>query len=234
MLRIYVVAIIAASVAITSCASDPVVAKKAEWEQACKNHENDLKSFIGKSVWFNPVGQLVDYQEKPDNYPVPFSELKIADVSVKCVPDFIEEPAYQPGAHMYKYLYSDPPNHQLTTFIVSDGVKRWPIAILGPDLALSTQFDLFFYQDPDKRDGVLLPWNPKVRYPKVHWKTVSDLIHREKYRLGISKDELIFLRGHPTEIHTTDVSGNHNEQWVYEGSSDYFYFDNGKLTVIQQ
>jgi hypothetical protein len=224
MLRTYATVAIAASIAITSCASDPVAGEKAEWVKACKTHEDELKGFVGKTVWFNPIGQLGDYRENPNKYPVPFSETNIVDVSVKCVPALADQPEYQPGEGMYKHLYDSPPDNQDAIFTVSDGEKKWPIT-----------FHPNFTQDPDNLDSVLLPWNPKVKYPKVRWKMEIDLLRRGKYRLGISKDELIFMRGHPTEINTTDVTGNHNEQWVYEGTdSEYFYFDNGKLTVIQQ
>ena len=63
---------------------------------------------------------------------------------------------------------------------------------------------------------MLLPWNPMAKYPKVRWKLVSDLLKRGKYQLGVSKDEAIFMKGHPSQINTTDVAGGHSEQWVLQ------------------
>jgi hypothetical protein len=224
-------AVLLLSILTFSCSSAPIDSdQKAVWMDTCKSYNTALQSYIGKSVWFNPAGQLVDYQEKSSDYPPPFSEVKITDVSVTCTP-ITEEPG-----NITDYRYVGKPDNQKTTFSLSKGDKSWHIALANPDLTSINNFDAFFYQETAPPDSTLLPWNPQLKYPKVRWKMVVDLLQGKKYKLGVSRDEMTFIKGHPSHVNTTDVAGGHNEQWVYQGyaSSDYFYFDGGKLTAIQQ
>jgi hypothetical protein len=53
-------------------------------------------------------------------------------------------------------------------------------------------------------------------------------------RLGMTTDEAIHTSWcFPDKKNTTEIAGHFREQWVY-GSRGYLYFDNGRLTAIQE
>lgn len=58
------------------------------------------------------------------------------------------------------------------------------------------------------------------------------LILQEKVALGMSKDMVRESWGTPSDINRTIGNFGVHEQWVYE-SGNYLYFENGKLTTIQ-
>lgn len=70
--------------------------------------------------------------------------------------------------------------------------------------------------------------NPYKKYPSVkNWQ----LVKKGKVRLGMSKQEATLSWGKPKDINRTQTYNGTHEQWVYDDG--YLYFENGKLTAIQ-
>lgn len=79
--------------------------------------------------------------------------------------------------------------------------------------------DYYKFSDPEKA----FP-----RIPKSDW----NLIRQGKIRMGMSKDACNLSWGEPDDINTSKGSWGAHEQWVYPNNR-YVYFDNGKLSAIQ-
>ena len=60
----------------------------------------------------------------------------------------------------------------------------------------------------------------------------AKLIMQSIVQIGWSKQMCIESWGEPSDINKTITSGSVHEQWVY-GNNQYLYFDDGKLTAIQ-
>lgn len=72
--------------------------------------------------------------------------------------------------------------------------------------------------------------NPKTSYPNIsaqHWQ----LIQQSRVVRGMSKEACLLSWGKPNDVNKTTGSYGVHEQWVYYGN--YLYFENGKLTTIQ-
>ena len=67
---------------------------------------------------------------------------------------------------------------------------------------------------------------------KLYGKTQAELILKGYVRIGMSKQMCIESWGEPKNINKTTGNYGIHEQWVYENDS-YLYFENGKLTTIQ-
>lgn len=75
-------------------------------------------------------------------------------------------------------------------------------------------------------DFITIP--PKQKYPHVrYW----EMIKKGIVKIGMTKQEARLSWGEPSDINKTSGSWGTHEQWVYSGS--YLYFENGKLTSIQ-
>lgn len=59
-------------------------------------------------------------------------------------------------------------------------------------------------------------------------------IYFREVRLGMTSEMVLESLGRPTKINTTKGSYGEHQQWCYEYSKRYLYFENGKLTDIQQ
>lgn len=70
----------------------------------------------------------------------------------------------------------------------------------------------------------------RKQYPNINNFTWS-LIKKGNVRIGMSEKECELSWGEPNDINTTSGSWGIHEQWVYDDS--YLYFENGKLTSIQ-
>lgn len=59
---------------------------------------------------------------------------------------------------------------------------------------------------------------------------------KDEPRIGMSDLDFLHGRRFPDQTNTTIVQGMRHEQWVYRSGPDkgYYYFDNGKLSAIQQ
>lgn len=73
--------------------------------------------------------------------------------------------------------------------------------------------------------------NPKNKYPEIS-EEIWKLIQNGKVRIGMTEKECELSWGKPEKINTTVLSSGKQEQWVYSASS-YLYFDEGKLSSIQ-
>lgn len=70
--------------------------------------------------------------------------------------------------------------------------------------------------------------DPNKKYPGIkNWQ----LIKKGKVKLGMSKQEATLSWGKPKDINRTQTYNGTHEQWVYDDG--YLYFENGKLTAIQ-
>ena len=67
---------------------------------------------------------------------------------------------------------------------------------------------------------------------KKYGKHIADLIIKGFVETGMTKKMCIESWGEPDDINKTSGSFGVHEQWVY-GSGSYLYFENGKLTTIQ-
>lgn len=71
--------------------------------------------------------------------------------------------------------------------------------------------------------------------PKLLYKNISDedweLIKEGKVRIGMTSEACKLSWGEPKDINSTTGTFGYYEQWVYE--DNYLYFENGKLTAIQ-
>lgn len=79
--------------------------------------------------------------------------------------------------------------------------------------------DHYKFSDPEKA----FP-----RIPKSDW----NLIRQGRIRIGMSKDACRLSWGEPDDINTSRGRWGVHEQWVYSRNR-YVYFDNGKLSAIQ-
>lgn len=63
-------------------------------------------------------------------------------------------------------------------------------------------------------------------------KDVQDLIRKRRIRIGLNAEQVVLSWGKPEHINRTIYSFGVHEQWVYN-SQTYVYFENGKVTTIQ-
>ncbi|WP_270611444.1 hypothetical protein [Bacteroides intestinalis] len=73
--------------------------------------------------------------------------------------------------------------------------------------------------------------NPRVKYKNIPSSTWN-LIIGGKVKIGMTKEHCQLSWGNPEKVNVTTGSFGTHEQWVYNGNS-YLYFENGKLTAIQ-
>lgn len=76
--------------------------------------------------------------------------------------------------------------------------------------------------------NVFLSISPKVKYKNIRF---WNLINEGKVQIGMTKLEAELSWGKPNDINKSTGSWGVHEQWVYDDS--YLYFENGKLTSIQ-
>ena len=70
------------------------------------------------------------------------------------------------------------------------------------------------------------------KFVKKYGKEYGKIIANHKVRIGMTKEMCEDSWGKPESINRTTSSYRTSEQWVY-GDGNYLYFDNGKLTSIQ-
>ena len=73
--------------------------------------------------------------------------------------------------------------------------------------------------------------NPEKAFPRIP-KSDWNLIRQGRIRIGMSKDACRLSWGEPDDINTSRGRWGVHEQWVYSRNR-YVYFDNGKLSAIQ-
>lgn len=82
---------------------------------------------------------------------------------------------------------------------------------------------------PSTPDIEYIRKNDKNAIPKYEWPLTV--------RIGINKAELVHLLGEYTEKNTTTIGENTHDQVIYRGNGykdRYYYFDNDKLTAMQE
>lgn len=72
----------------------------------------------------------------------------------------------------------------------------------------------------------------KANLIRKYGTAIANLIIQGKVRIGMTKQMCLESWGEPDDINTTIGSYGTHEQWVY-GNGYYLYFENGKLTNIQ-
>ena len=70
------------------------------------------------------------------------------------------------------------------------------------------------------------------KYVKKYGKEYGEIIANYRVRIGMTKEMCEDSWGKPESINRTTNAYGTSEQWVY-GGGNYLYFDNGKLTSIQ-
>lgn len=73
--------------------------------------------------------------------------------------------------------------------------------------------------------------NPRLRYKNIS-APIWNLIMNGKVQRGMTKEQCRLSWGNPEKVNVTTASFGTHEQWVYYGDR-YLYFENGKLTAIQ-
>ena len=135
-----------------------------------------------------------------------------------CQQELIFESEISPGDEVYIIKYE------------SDSQRYWLANNAGP-----INFKSYFSKDNsiDSADLYYYFW-PKMtvdyikkRYGINGWKKII----AKKVSIGWPKELCKFSWGEPNKINKTKSSYGNHEQWVY--SSGYLYFENGKLTAIQ-
>lgn len=74
--------------------------------------------------------------------------------------------------------------------------------------------------------------NRRQRMIEKYGEKAANYIMKGSVYIGMTKDMAIEAWGKPTKVNTTTTAYGVHEQWVY-GNSNYLYFDDGKLTSIQ-
>jgi hypothetical protein len=69
---------------------------------------------------------------------------------------------------------------------------------------------------------------PAHKWPATTW----DAIENQRVFIGMTAEQARMSRGKPTSVNRTIVGGHVHEQWVY-GEGSYLYFENGKLSAVQ-
>ena len=84
------------------------------------------------------------------------------------------------------------------------------------------------YSDLQKRKEIKKRQLILKKYGKIN----ADLIRRNFVKIGWTEDMCVYSWGKPSDINRTITKYGINEQWVYDDNR-YLYFENGKLTSIQ-
>lgn len=203
------------------CAVDEAKENTNKWAAACADLQSVLKSHIGKQIWFNPASNEKRSCIDSKPLPTPFSKLEIIDAAAECG---------DPDLH----LASDS-GDQKGHLTLSDGQTTWNAALYYSDYKHTASFEDLFYHEPNLLDGCYLPWNPKEKFSKLPWTRITESVAKNKFPpIGASKQEAIFTLGKPSEVNRTMTAGAAHEQWIYGFIHAYLYFDNDKLTAVQQ
>jgi hypothetical protein len=79
-------------------------------------------------------------------------------------------------------------------------------------------------------EDIFFDENPMTKYKLTP--SLVKIVERGKIYLGIPSAAFRVIAGEPTEINTTTGSFGVHEQWVYV-NNQYYYFENGVLTTVQ-
>lgn len=111
-----------------------------------------------------------------------------------------------------KCLRLDADEYSINIFVIRDGIVYWNTAYIDENGDL-----VFWLGDEYMKLEKISDDTTLLKYPSV----------------GMTKEEAInSIWGYPNKINKTTTSYGAHEQWVYS-KDRYLYFDNGKLTAIQ-
>jgi hypothetical protein len=161
--------------------------------------------WLGRTLWYKG-NQLVSYDENKDS----FEHVDLKKFSPLKVVDVVA--GWYSNSPVRLILQDAKGNEGYEDLNVSN--TNVP-DILQPHNKFE---DKFFETDPRQT----YKWSPKV------WQAIED----GKVFVGMTKEQAILSWGKPKEINRTNTGLTVHEQWVY-GDHNYLYFENEKLTSIQ-
>ena len=167
-------------------------------------YENLKSKLVGKK--YSPRSDMRIPQFE-SNHPTPFF---VTDTLICVDISFIDD-RYNPEIVLleskYGNIYYYPYQHLRSFFSDVDEAKQWREDEAKKQLA---------------REKEMIS-----KYGKVNGKLIANY----EVKIGFTKQMCIDAWGEPKHINTTTTKFGQSEQWVY--SDSYLYFDNGKLTAIQ-
>jgi hypothetical protein len=133
------------------------------------------------------------------------------------------------GDVKYKHLQFEPVTI-INIIIYTEPILNWQYyrATVKTNKGILGYFD-FNGDDYSIANDVYLT-NPVTTY-KLTAAQVATVRKGDIY-LGMSKKIVTLIKGEPDHVNTTTSSYGTHEQWVY-GNNEYYYFENGKLTTVQ-
>lgn len=171
--------------------------------------EENTKPYIGKKVWVNKYWEgLFENTGLTNLEPVTITK-------IEWLPSTEIAPAPE-----YQFAFDN------STYVVTVKKANGKLSNVGNRevriKSLSELNTYFYFSDP---------FNGKK------WtKQAIDAIKAQKVFIGMGKDQVILSWGQPDDVNKTITGKNTYEQWVYNKGNykySYLYFENGKLTTIQ-
>lgn len=168
--------------------------------------DNASKRWTGKKLWYikKDIATFDSTNEK-------FGSIKVKRYSPVTVKEVI--------AGWYDH---EPVRFVLSTSTGEEGFIDVDLSgtNVSPILRNHSRFEQYFLEeDPRKIHN----------WPENVWKSIEE----EKVFIGMTKEQAIFSWGKPQSVNNTIVPGGKSEQWVYGDTGPFIYFENGKLTSIQ-
>jgi hypothetical protein len=122
----------------------------------------------------------------------------------------------------------------LTVFEVEYGNSYYPVKLLFKDMKGNKYYKKVTFDktsNPQYEFELLFNLSDiRKQYPYINDFTWN-LIKKGRVRIGMTEKECELSWGVPNDINTTTGSWGEHKQWVYDDS--YLYFENGKLSSIQ-
>ena len=120
--------------------------------------------------------------------------------------------------------------HVMTKFSESkdDVIKKSIPSILKEIDAKLSSLDFDKYYNEKKN-------NTKIMLVKKYGTKLGESLANGNIKIGMTSQMVRDALGEPDNINNTETEFSFSSQWVYRRSysSDYYYFENGKLKVIQ-
>ena len=75
----------------------------------------------------------------------------------------------------------------------------------------------------------------KIWQKHQNWnRDVCETIAKKQIQIGMTAEQVRASWGRPSKVNSTITARGTHEQWVYDASDDYVYFDDGIMTSVQQ
>lgn len=130
------------------------------------------------------------------------------------------------------YLIS---NQDTITIFKQVNADYWSAYYKGETIFIKYWYIKELSEDHDQtahKKAVLASQNRKANIIKKYGSVMGNLILKGRVRIGMTKAMARLSWGEPSDINTTTTAYSTHEQWVYS-VGNYLYFENGKLTAIQ-